>query len=91
MTTTTIELEYPVQHETTTYTELTMRRPKVRDQINADKQASSRQDVEISLFANLCEVPGGVIEDLDMVDYLTLQEVYKGFLSSRRKVSVPTA
>ena len=41
----------------------------------------SSADNEIRLFANLCEVSPGLIEELDMADYMRLQRVYEGFLS----------
>ena len=60
---------------------LTLRRPKVRDMLAADKASGSDAEKEVRVFANLCEVAPAVIEALDMADYQALQERYAGFLS----------
>ena len=78
---TTITLSFPVETEGEKVTELKMRRPKVRDMLAADAGGSDAQK-ELRLFANLCEVTPKTIENLDMADYLKVQEVYSGFLSS---------
>ncbi|MBI9110122.1 phage tail assembly protein [Maridesulfovibrio ferrireducens] len=77
----TITLEYPVEENGLKIDKLEMRRPKVRDQISAKKTSNADEDVEVKLFANLCEVSPAVIEDMDMKDYKTLQKEYKSFLS----------
>lgn len=77
----TITLEYPVTHQGTEYTSLTMRRPKVRDSRDAQRGGGGNSDHEIRLFANLCEVPPSVIEEMDMKDYMQIQAAYEGFLS----------
>ena len=61
---------------------LQLRRPVVRDMLAADKAAGSEAKKEVRMFASLCEVTPGVIEALDLTDYMTLQETYRGFLSS---------
>jgi hypothetical protein len=55
-----------------------MRRCKVKDRRLASKQKTD-EDREITLIANLCEVPPSVIDELDSADYEQLQEVLKGF------------
>lgn len=82
-----IKLDYPVTVEGTEYKELTMRRPKVKDQKAADKASGSDADKETMLFANLCEVPPAVIDELDMLDYGKVQKEYSGFLSPNGKKS----
>ncbi|MFI0413085.1 MAG: phage tail assembly protein [Candidatus Thiodiazotropha sp.] len=77
----TIELDYPVDFKGNKYTALTMRRPKVRDQLAADKAGVTQAERETALFGNLCDVPPGVIGELDMKDYGRLQERYESFLS----------
>ena len=77
----TVPLDYPVTHDGTEYTELTMRRAKVRDSRDAQRGGGTSADNEIRLFANLCEVAPAVIEEVDMADYVRLQGVYEGFLS----------
>ena len=85
-----VRLEHPVHIDGTEHTHLEMRRPKVRDVRNAQRAGSDDAVREVALFANLCEVPPSVIEELDMSDYISLQNVYKGLLglkeeSPRRK------
>ena len=76
-----IALKHPVTHQGTEYTELSMRRAKARDSRDAQRGGGTAADSEFRMFANLCEVPPEVIEELDMADYAQLQGVYEGFLS----------
>ena len=80
----TIKLTHPVEADGGTVSALQLRWPVVRDMLAADKAAGSEAEKEVRMFANLCEVAPGVIEALDLADYTTLQETYKGFLSSAR-------
>lgn len=50
-------------HEGATITSLTMRRPLARDSRDAQRGGGSAADAEMRLFANLCEVAPGVLED----------------------------
>lgn len=75
-----IKLEYPVESNGVTIELLSMRRPKVRDQIAAQKGDKPFPEIEKTLFSNLCEVAPAVIEELDMKDYKKLQNTYSGFL-----------
>jgi len=80
-----IDLDYPVEVAGKKYTELHIRRPKVRDHLVADRMGGGNAEKEVKLLANLCEVAPEVIEELDAADYQRLQGVYGRFLSSRRK------
>jgi len=77
----TITLEYPVEYNGEKITVLQMRRPKVRDQVAARKMGSDDAEMEIKLFANLCQVAPVVIEDLDMKDYGKISATFRDFLS----------
>ncbi|QSB03235.1 phage tail assembly protein [Methylomonas sp. EFPC1] len=79
MTGAKVTLQYPLSNGTAV---LNVRRPKVRDQLVADKTPGSEADKEIAMFANLCEVTPEEIQELDMADYKKLQAAYSGFLSS---------
>lgn len=81
MRSTEIPLKFPVTVDGQEYKKLTMRSAKARDQVNAQKSATHKADVEMVLFSNLCEVSPAVLEELEMVDYLALQEAYHGFLA----------
>lgn len=83
MSKTTIPLDFPVDVEGVAVTSLSMRRPKVADQLLTDQMVGTEGDKEASLFANLCLVKPDTIKALDMFDYVKLQRVYTGFLFSR--------
>lgn len=61
-------------------TELTLREPKVKDQLEVERIASIGRR-EAALFARLCDVDVRVIEELCIGDYKKLQEAYSDFLS----------
>ena len=75
-----ITLSHPIEWNGTKVTALSMRRPKVRDMIAADKLKGSDAEKEVLAFANLCEVEKEVIQELDMQDYTNLQNTYRGFI-----------
>lgn len=79
--TSTIELDYPVEADGGEVKSLTMRRAKARDSRDAQRGGGVPAETEIRLFANLCEVAPGVIEELDMADYAKLQDAYHAFLA----------
>lgn len=81
MTTTAIKLQYPVTVDGHEYAVLNMRRCKVKDRRIAAKQKTD-EDKEITLIANLCEVPPSVIDELDAMDYAKLTETLQGFFDS---------
>ncbi|MYE52275.1 MAG: phage tail assembly protein [Gammaproteobacteria bacterium] len=77
----TIALDHPVEADGAQVTSLSMRRAKARDSRDAQRGGGSPADVEIRLFANLCEVATDVVEELDMADYGKLQDAYNRFLA----------
>lgn len=79
--TTTIKLQFPVEVDGHEYTELHMRRCKVKDRRLAAKQKTD-EDREIALISNLCEVPPTVLDELDAVDYAAVCKVLQGFFGS---------
>jgi len=83
----TIDLLVPVEVDGKVYETLTMRRPKVADQLLMSKLKGSDDEKEVRLFANLCEESPEVIKALDLADYMRLQETYRGFLSYRNRTS----
>lgn len=84
MTTTTITLAFPITVDGHEYKALQMRRCKVKDRRAAARQ-KTQEEQEITLIANLCEVPPEVIDELDSVDYTKLQEVLSGFFGLTTK------
>ncbi len=88
----TIELKYPVEATGETFTNLTMRRSKIKDRLLVAKmKTASDEEKEIRLFANLCEVEPRVIEELDEADYSNLQKVYLGFFNSEEMSSAQSS
>jgi len=57
-----------------------MREPKVKD-MRLLKDIDDREEKEIRLICNLCEISTDEIEELTLADYGKLQEGLKGFLS----------
>ncbi|TQV72732.1 phage tail assembly protein [Exilibacterium tricleocarpae] len=74
-------LTYPIDSNGGRLEELTMRRPKVRDRLAAEKIQGNQADKEVRFIANLCEVAPEEIEELDMADYARIQAVLSDFLS----------
>lgn len=75
--TVTVKLDFVDDSVTPPVTELTVRRPKVRDQIAASKASKDPATQECTLFATLCEVSLETITNLDMADYMKVQKVYQ--------------
>ena len=78
---TTIKLKHPIEVDGIEVQQVTMRRPKVRDMIAAEKGAGGDAEKELRMFANLSEITPQTIEELDMVDYKAMQDAYVDFLS----------
>ena len=77
----TVPLEYPVTHDGTTYTELVMRRPTKRDDMDARRAESDDADREGRMFANLCEIAPDVVDELDLADYLAMQDAFNEMIA----------
>lgn len=76
-----ITLKHPIQVDGRETTELSMRRPKVRDMMLSDRPKGSDAEKELTLFASLLAIAPDDLQELDMADYLTVQETYRDFLS----------
>lgn len=74
-----VQLTYPVFIGETEVTSLSIRRPRVRDQLVADKQNKDNADKEVHLMSLLAEVEKDVILQLDMEDYEEVQNTIMGF------------
>lgn len=79
----TVKLAYPIEVNGKEVKELALRRPKVRDQLIADKQNKTDADKEVHLMALLAGVETNVIHLLDLDDYLEVQKVIMGFRKKR--------
>lgn len=76
-----IKLSEPIKVDGVLVHELSIRRPKVRDLLVASKRDATESEREVNLIANLAEMPLETIQDLDMRDYLKIQDVLKDFLA----------
>lgn len=75
----TINLSSVVNVEGQSVDKLTMREPKVIDQLTMDEIKGSEAEKEVSLFANLCDVAIDTIKELYLKDYRKLQEALVNF------------
>ena len=89
---TQLELEYPVEYQGATITHLKFRRPKVKDQLIAEKQNTLDSDKEVHLIAMLANVEPELIQQLDMADYQEAQKIIVKFhdRSQKKKSSEPS-
>lgn len=81
----TIDLDFPFDHDGIHYTKLTMRRPKTKDALNAQKAKGNEADKGILLLARLCDVTPEVIAELDEVDAEKLGEQHRAFTGRERE------
>ncbi|WP_341823800.1 phage tail assembly protein [Wolbachia endosymbiont (group A) of Agelastica alni] len=76
---TTVKLDNPITVDGISVSELTIRRPKVRDYLAIERLNGSDLSKEVTLTANLTSVAKESIEELDIADYVKVQEVLKDF------------
>jgi hypothetical protein len=76
-----IKLENPIKIDGVEVNEISLRSPKVRDLLISSKKNVSEAEREVNLIANLSEIPVDAVEDLDLRDYLKIQEWLKDFLA----------
>ena len=87
----TIELAVPVSVDGNVITELSLRRPKVRD-LRALEEATqgkpSQLDQGAALLSLLAGIPEAAVEEMDATDFARASEVIAGFFEGAR---VPAA
>ncbi|AGN34176.1 hypothetical protein VPPG_00051 [Vibrio phage VD1] len=80
-----IKLKFPVNHDDKTISELTLRRPNVRDHIYLDHQKAAMKregkvldevEKDAMMYARLADVDDAVIHKLDMVDWGKCRKFY---------------
>jgi len=76
-----IKLDNPIKVDGVEVHEISLRQPKVRDLLISGKKTVSEEEREVNLIANLAEIPKDSVEDLDLRDYLKIQDWLKDFLS----------
>jgi len=77
----TITLNNPITVDGISVSDLTVRRPKVRDYLAMERIDGSDLSKEVTLTANLTSTTKEAIEELDIADYVKVQEVLKDFFS----------
>lgn len=83
----TITLIEPITVNNSTYEQLNIRRPKVRDRLVVERLKKSEAEKEIIMIASLAEVEPQVIEELDLADYAKIQGIFADFLESTPQTS----
>lgn len=76
-----IKLDNPIKVDGVEIHELSLRAPKVRDLLISSKKEVEESEREVQLIANLAEIPAEAIQDLDLRDYMKIQNWLKDFLS----------
>lgn len=81
-----VDLQFPISVGGVEVKHLVVRRPKVRDRLNAERNAQGKSDAEqeVQLFSLLCEITADEIEQLDFADYQKIGETIQGFQPSRK-------
>ncbi|MFB9951002.1 phage tail assembly protein [Rhizobium puerariae] len=72
-----IQLAVPVEHDGTTYQQVSIRRLKGRDFLKLREMAG---DEDTGLLSIVTALPAAVIEELDADDFVTLSEAARDFL-----------
>lgn len=75
-----IKLNEPIKIDGVNISELTLRRPKVRDRLAVERLGTNDAEKEVALIANLADIPKDAVEELDLADYAKIQEALQGFL-----------
>lgn len=83
---TEITLAFPVDGPMGRVEKLTLRRPKVRDQVAAQEGTTNPARFELNLYSFITGQPPEVIEALDLADYAKLNRAYLDFMAAPAKM-----
>ncbi|MBQ3565323.1 MAG: phage tail assembly protein [Alphaproteobacteria bacterium] len=75
------KLTKPVKFDGVEVHEISLREPKVRDLIAISRKNLSDLERDVHLLANLGEISTETIENLEIADYLKIQNWLRDFLS----------
>lgn len=78
-----IKLENSIKIDGVEIHEISLRPPKVRDLLIANKTNADESTREVNLIANLAEISVEAIQELDLRDYMKIQNWLKDFLSQQ--------
>lgn len=62
---------------------VTVHRLKVRDRLDIHRDKSSEAEKEVKLVAKSLQLSVDDVEELDIADYMAIQEILEGFFSAR--------
>ncbi|WP_353287153.1 phage tail assembly protein [Wolbachia endosymbiont (group B) of Gerris lacustris] len=79
-----IKLTEPIKIDGILVSEITLRRPKVRDRLAVERMGNSDAGKEVALIANLASISREAVEELDLADYSKIQGALQGFLSQQK-------
>jgi hypothetical protein len=82
-----ITLQFPITLSGVATDTVTMRRPKVRDRLEADNMFGAGQEGqrEMHFFTSLTELAPEELGEIDLGDYVRMQQVFSGFLPSQHR------
>lgn len=84
-----ITLNVPIEVSGVKISQLKMRRPKLKDRREADRQFGddehAAEEKELFMFTSLTDMTPDELEELDLDDYVRMQQAFQGFLSSARQ------
>ena len=78
-----IKLTQPITSDGQEYTQIILRRPKVKDRLIVERMGNNDAEKEVALIANLSGLPKEAIEEIDLRDYAVIQEHLQDFLSHK--------
>lgn len=78
-----VTLDFPITVSGVEVSHLTMRRPKVRDEMAYAKASGSDEDKVLQLISSLTETPAEDLMELDSADWSKLEEQYAAFKGAR--------
>ncbi len=79
-----IKLTEPIKIDGILVSELTLRRPKVRDRLAVERMSNNDAEKEVALIANLASISREAVEELDLADYSKIQGALQDFLSQQK-------
>ncbi|WP_178306525.1 phage tail assembly protein [Vibrio algicola] len=83
-----IKLAYPVALANKTVETLSMRRPTVRELLLMEKHQGDDLEKDLYMMGLLCEVDDALLHQLDAMDFIKLQECYKGFFMPEKESEI---
>jgi hypothetical protein len=78
-----IELDFPITISGVEVKHITMRRPKVRDELAFSKSKADDADRAVMLMASLCEVAPEDLHELDSADFAKLEQQLLDFKGAK--------